>query len=176
MYTLQGKLMEMPMQIRVAQPADVEAVTAVINAAFKRAESFFIARDRVDTADVRGFLQTGEFLLLEDERSIAGCVYVEKRGDRAYTGLLAVDPSRQGSGLGSNLMTAAEEHAYESGCHFMDLRIVSLRLELPAFYSHRGYTQTGTEQFTPGIETRIPCHFINMSKPLTGSDAKVTNR
>lgn len=168
--------MERPMQIRVAQPADVEAITTVINAAFKRAESFFISRDRIDTGAVRGFLQTGEFLLLEDERGVAGCVYVEKRGERAYTGLLAVDPSRQGSGLGSKLMTAAEEHAHESGCCFMHLRIVSLRLELPAFYSRRGYTPIGTEPFTPGIETRIPCHFIKMSKPLTGSKAKVTDR
>jgi len=154
------------MQTRVAEGSDVEAITTVINAAFKRAESFFIERDRIDYDAVRRFMQCGQFLLLEDDRGLAGCVYVEKRGDRAYTGLLAVDPSRQKAGLGSQLMIAAEDHARESGSRFMDIRIVSLRRELPEFYFRRGYTPTGTEPFTAGLKTKIPCHFINMSKPL----------
>jgi N-acetylglutamate synthase-like GNAT family acetyltransferase len=153
-------------QIRNAGRSDVEAIASLINAAFRRAESFFIERDRVDTATVSRFLEQGNFLLLEDEHGIAGCVYVEKRGERAYTGLLAVDPSRQGSGLGSKLMIAAEDLAGNYGCRSMDLRIVSLRRELPEFYRRRGYTETGTEAFTPGLTTKLPCHFINMSKPL----------
>ena len=48
----------------------------------------------------------------------------------------------------------------------MDILIVSLREDLPAFYEKRGYVQTGTSQFPPDVETKIPCHFINMSKPL----------
>jgi N-acetylglutamate synthase-like GNAT family acetyltransferase len=156
--------------IRSAQPADVETITRVINAAFQRAESFFIQRDRVDSAAVRRFLESGEFLLREDERGIAGCVYVEKRGERAYAGLLAVEPSRQGSGCGSQLMQAAEDHCRQSGCRHMDLRIVNLRAELPEFYRRRGYVQTGTSPFTAGIETKLPCHFINMTKPLIADD------
>jgi GNAT superfamily N-acetyltransferase len=152
--------------IRAAGPTDVEAITTIINAAFKRAESFFIERDRIDPTGVRNFLQTGEFLLLGDDSGIAGCVYLEKRGERAYTGLLPVEPSRQGAGLGSRLMQAAEQHAREVGCRFMDLRIVNLRRELPEFYLRRGDVQTSTSPFTPGIQTELPCHFINMSKPL----------
>jgi N-acetylglutamate synthase-like GNAT family acetyltransferase len=152
--------------IRIAETVDVEAITTIINAAFKQAESFFIERDRIDPAAVSNFLKTGEFVVLEDERGIAGCVYVEKRGERAYTGLLAVEPSGQGAGLGSRLMQAAEQHAREAGCRCMDLRIVNLRRELPEFYLRRGYVQTSTSPFTPGIQTKLPCHFINMSKPL----------
>jgi GNAT superfamily N-acetyltransferase len=164
------------MHFRAAEQADVAAITGVINAAFRHAESFFIERDRVDDAAVRGFFASGQFLLLEDENGLAGCVYVERRGERAYTGLLAVDPRRQGSGLGSRLMTAAEDHCRESGCRFMDLRIVNLRRELPEFYRRRGYTETGTTPFTPGIVTKLPCHFINMSKPLTRDTAEVKNQ
>ena len=154
------------MQIRVARETDVDAVTDLINAAFKRAESFFIERDRIDRDAVRRFMERGEFLLLEDSAGLAGCVYVEKREERAYTGLLAVNPSRQKGGLGSKLMIAAEGHAQAFGSRYMDLRIVSLRRELPEFYARRGYMPTGTEPFTAGLETKIPCHFINMSKPL----------
>jgi len=48
----------------------------------------------------------------------------------------------------------------------MDLRIVSVRRELPEFYHRRGYVETGTSPFTPGLEPKLPCHFVNMSKPL----------
>jgi GNAT superfamily N-acetyltransferase len=162
-------------RLRVAATGDTEAITRVINTAFKKAESFFIERDRIDAAKVRELLETGQFLLLEDERGIAACIYVEKRGERAYAGLLAVAPSRQRCGLGSRLMTAAEEHSRESGCRLMDLRIVNLRAELPDFYRPRGYLQTGTAPFTPGVATKLPCHFINMSKPLTHNDPEVKN-
>jgi len=49
----------------------------------------------------------------------------------------------------------------------MDLRIVNLRLELSAFYRRRGYVETGTEVFTPGLTPKLPCHFVKMSKSLT---------
>jgi hypothetical protein len=48
----------------------------------------------------------------------------------------------------------------------MDILIVSLRDELPGFYQKRGYVQNGTSAFPADVETKIPCHFINMSKPL----------
>ena len=48
----------------------------------------------------------------------------------------------------------------------MDLRIVNLREELPAFYRKLGYTETGTEPFPETEPTRLPCHLICMSKQL----------
>jgi GNAT superfamily N-acetyltransferase len=98
---------------------------------------------------------------------VMGCVQVELRGERSYLGLLSVNPDCQKSGLGSKLMTAAEEYCAKAGSRFMDLRIVSVRKELPDFYHRRGYVETGTTPFTPGLEPKQPCHFVNMSKRLT---------
>lgn len=154
------------MIFRIAAAKDVDSIARVINTAFRRAESFFIDRDRIDPGKVREFTQTGEFLLMEDGDELAGCIYIEQHGERAYAGLLAVDPSRQGKGLASQLMAEAEDHCRTAGCRFMDLRIVNLRRELPEFYRRRGYIETGTSPFTAGIETKLPCHFINMSKSL----------
>jgi hypothetical protein len=64
-------------------------------------------------------------------------------------------------------MTAAEEYCAKAGCRFMDLRIVNVRRELPAFYRNRGYVETVTEPFTPGLAPKVPCHFVKMSKRLT---------
>jgi ribosomal protein S18 acetylase RimI-like enzyme len=155
-------------QVRLAESQDAEAIVAVINAAFRRAEAFLIDRDRIDLETVRSLLQKGKFLVTESEDSgaLAGCVYVELKDDRAYLGLLAVDPGRQKAGLGSQLMTAAENYCAHSGCRFMDLRIVSVRQELPSFYRKRGYVKTGTAPFPQDLSPKVPCHFVEMSKPL----------
>lgn len=155
------------MQVRVAETGDAEAIVAVINAAFRLAEGFLLDRDRIDLEAVQELFQKGTFLIAEDS-SLCGCVYVEPRdGNRSYLGLLAVDPRLQKSGLGSQLMNAAEAHCAKAGSSFMDLRIVNVRSELPTFYQRRGYVETGTEPFTPGLKPKLPCHFVLMSKPLT---------
>jgi predicted N-acetyltransferase YhbS len=152
--------------IRVANAGDAEAINRVINAAFRKAESFLIDRDRIDPPTVRELLRTGTFLVAEENKVVVGCVHVEMRGERSYLGLLSVDPDGQKAGVGSKLMTAAENHCAKAGSHFMDLRIVNVRKELPEFYHRRGYVETGTAPFTPGLEPKVRCHFVNMSKPL----------
>lgn len=154
------------MQLRLAEIVDAEAITRVINAAFKQAESFLIDRDRIDESSVRSLLEKGNFLVADDQGLLVGCVYVEVRGERAYLGLLAVDPQRQKAGLGSKLMDAAEEFCTKAGCRFMDLRIVNVRRELPDYYHRRGYVETGIIPFPPELNPKVPCHFVEMSKPL----------
>jgi GNAT superfamily N-acetyltransferase len=152
---------------RLAESRDAEAITALINVAFRNAEAFLIDRDRIDIDSVSAFLEKGKFLLAEDGGELLGCAYIELRGDRSYLGLLSVDPTRQKAGLGSQIMTACEVHCAKIGCRFMDLRIVNVREELPRFYRRLGYVETGTESFPPGLNPKIPCHFITMSKPLS---------
>lgn len=154
------------MQVRVADAGDINAIVSVINVAFRLAEGFLIDHDRIDLATVQELFRKGTFLVAEDT-SVCGCVYVEPRGDdRSYLGLLAVDPQLQKSGIGSRLMNAAEAHCAKAGSRFMDLRIVSVRKELPAFYHRYGYVEAGTEPFTAGLTPKVPCHFVWMSKPL----------
>jgi len=152
-------------RFRLAEPADLEAVTALINLAFK-VERFFVEGDRINIGAVRELSGKGRFILIYDNQSLAGCVYVEIKGERGYIGLLSVNPERQRSGIGSRLMQAAEEHCRESGCRFADLRIVNIRQELPGFYRRLGYRETGTAPLTPGIVTKIACHFVEMTKAL----------
>jgi GNAT superfamily N-acetyltransferase len=97
---------------------------------------------------------------------MTACVYVELRGSRGYFGLLSVDPDRQRSGLGKRLIAAAEEFCREAGCDAMDMRIVNLREELPAFYRKLGYAECGRSEFPADVATKLPCHFVEMTKPL----------
>jgi len=154
------------LQIRWAEPRDVTAIVRLINVAFRAAESFFVEGDRISPEILRPMLEKGNFLLAEDAAGLAGCVYVELRGERAYFGLLAVDPARQHRGLGRRLVDESENHARAAGCLAMDLRIVNLREELPPFYGRLGYVETGTAPFPEEIRSKLPCHFVLMSKPL----------
>ena len=154
------------LRLREASPADAEAVASLVNAAF-RVESFFIEGDRTTAAEIQGLLGSGAFLLAEGPGgALAGCVYVERRGPRGYFGLLAVDPARQGSGLGRRLVGAAEEHCRQGGCAHVDIQVVNLREELPAFYRRLGYAESGTAPFPQPGKAKRACHFILMSKPL----------
>jgi N-acetylglutamate synthase-like GNAT family acetyltransferase len=151
--------------MRVAAPEDAEAIKHLVNVAF-RTERFFIDEDRVDLDRVCALMAQGEFLIAEEAGKLAACVYVETRGERGYFGLLAVDPAKQKSGLGSRLITAAEERCRAAGCRLMDLTIVNLRKELPAFYGARGYVESGTEPFPAAARAKMPCHLVRMTKPL----------
>jgi GNAT superfamily N-acetyltransferase len=153
------------LRFRAASAADVDGLALLINAAF-RVELPYIEGDRINPDGVRAYMEKGKFLLAEDAAGLAGCVYVELRRDRGYLGLLGVYPPRQGTGLGRKLMDAAENYFRKAGCLASDLRVISARTPLPAFYRHLGYRETGTAPFAPDVPVKVPCHYILMSKPI----------
>jgi len=153
------------LQIRAGDAADIDALVRLINAAF-RVEQPFIEGDRIDAEGVCSYMAKGKFLVAGGSTALAACVYVELRGDRGYLGLLGVDPLRQGTGLGRKMMDAAENYFREAGCRAIDLRVISARTPLPAFYRHLGYLEIGTAPFAPDVPVKVPCHYILMSKTL----------
>ena len=64
------------------------------------------------------------------------------------------------------LMDAAEDYCRTLGLKFMDIKVVNLRETLAVFYRKRGYVETGTSAFPAEVVTKLPCHFIDMSKHL----------
>ncbi len=149
--------------IRRADAAESEAVARVINAAFRPAEEFFAYGDRISVDEVRHYFKKGAFLVAGD---YFGVVYVELRGERAYFGLLSVDPAHQGGGTGRALIAAAEQFAQEHGCRHMDINVVNLRTELPPIYRRMGYVESGTLPWPEGVPSKVPCHFVCMEKRL----------
>ena len=152
--------------IRTARENDADAIARLINTAFL-VEQFFIERDRTDRATVCVLMEKGNFLLAEDAPNLLGCVYFEVRGGRGYFGMLSIDPSRQRMGLGRQLVDTVEKHFRDAGCKFSDMKIVNLRTELHTLYRRWGYVDTGTGIYDDPTPTKIPVHFITMSKPLS---------
>ncbi len=158
---------EREIRLRMAIAADQPRLIELINAAF--AVETFIEGTRTDEERLTATMAKGNILLAEDsDGHLLASVYMERRGDRGYLGMLAVNPVRQGEGLGRRLVEAAEDRFREQGCEAVDITVLSQRPELLPLYRRFGYVETGTEEFRssqplrPGIE----CHCIVMSKQL----------
>ncbi len=155
------------MEVRAATEHDFDAILNLINQAFQ-VERFFLSEDRLNAAELEFHFKTGTFLVTEDDGKITGSVFVKLDEERAYFGLLSVDPSQQRNGVGRRLVAAAEEFAREMGAHFMDITVVNLRTELPGIYSKLGYQVNGQKPFPPEANHKLtqPVYLICMSKEL----------
>jgi GNAT superfamily N-acetyltransferase len=150
---------------RSADAHDIPALVALLNAAFAM-ERDFIDKDRTSVPEIERYMTTGTFFVVDGDDAVpVSCMYLERRGDRIYLGMLAVNPSRQGSGIGRQMIAAAERHAASLGCGAIDIRIVDRRTELPPFYRALGFVDNGTE---PLVESKLtkPAHFIRMTKAV----------
>ena len=80
--------------VRVAGPAEAPVLARLINDAFV-VENFFKIGDRTSADEVLELMhKDGEFLVLESapDRTVAGCLYFKPGKERAYFGMLAIDP------------------------------------------------------------------------------------
>lgn len=153
--------------IRFATPNDVPAIVSVTNAAF--AVETFLDGDRTDDDGVRDMMRSGRFLVAEEgPDGILASVYVELRGEQGYFGMLAVDPRKQGQGIGRAMIQAAENYFQEQSCKESEITVLSLRTELPPLYHKFGYVESGTREFRPARPLRpgIECHIVVMTKAL----------
>jgi len=153
------------LQIRPAQPADIEAIVHLVNRAFV-AESPYIQGERINIDGLHELWARGKFLVAEEDGLLRACVFVEARGERAHLGLVSVDPPRQGTGLGSQLMAAVEAHCRQTGFREMELRFINHRTELERFYRRLGFVPNGVTEAAVAHRIKIPFHFVQMTKAL----------
>lgn len=153
--------------LRLGTKTDIPAIASLVNNAFRVED--FLEGNRTDEQNILSSMGKGRFFIVEDSLGhLVASIYVELRGERGYFGMLAVEPTLQRTGIGRQMIEFAENFARDQGCQFMDLKVLSPRKELPAFYQRLGYAVTGTEEFisTRPLKTNIECFKILMSKAL----------
>ncbi|MDX2277127.1 MAG: GNAT family N-acetyltransferase [Hyphomonadaceae bacterium] len=172
------------MQLRTALPADIPALHALIESAF-RGES--AKRGWTHEADLLGGQRTDPetlaevfgdprqtMLLAETDAALIGCVNVTDLGEGVgYLGMLTVSPDLQGGGLGRKLVAAAEAHARDVlGARVMEMSVIKQRTELIAWYLRQGYADTGREKPFPlddprfGLPKTRELKFVVLAKTL----------
>ena len=129
-------------------------LVALINSAYRgesskkgwTTEANLIGGQRIDAEGLAEQMNDPDAIILkhsDDSGSIQGCVYLQKRGDKLYLGLLTVSPTLQANGLGRQLLEAAEDYARSIGFHTITMTVITIRTELLAWYQKRGYVKTG---------------------------------
>ena len=155
--------------VRRAQPADHAEILRVVNLAY-RVEDFFVRGDRLTLPLVRAYAARahGSFLVVDGSApgAIAASVYFEARDDCGWFAMLAVDPAVQGRGLARALVRALEARCCALILPWLELEVVDLRSELPAFYERFGFRVTGRRPFPDPEKLTRPAEMIVMGKAV----------
>ncbi|MGW0009341.1 GNAT family N-acetyltransferase [Streptomyces tendae] len=173
-----------PLTYRDATDADVDALVALIESAYRgdasragwTTEADILQGQRTDPQGVLEVVKAPDSRLLTVERDgrIVACCQLEHRGAHAYFGMFAVSPALQGAGLGKAIIAEAERQARATwGVTEMHMTVISVREDLIAWYERRGYRRTGETTPFPygderfGIPQRDDLRFELLVKPLT---------
>lgn len=156
--------MTLAISVRIAKPSDSVAIAALVNHAYT-VEADFVEGERTNANEIAALMDDGMFVVLDADGALAASVYVQAKHERAYLGMLSVDPSFQGHGLGRRLVRVAEAIGEAMGAPSIELKIVNLREELARWYKSLGYHEVGTAPYDHRPVKR-PCHFVEMRKSL----------
>ena len=170
------------MPVSKAVIEDVDDLVQLINSAYRGEAS---KKGRTTEADLlQGELRTDAPMLADiiakpqavilkytnDEGTITGSVFLEKQERGLYLGMLSVSPLQQATGVGKQLMKAAEQYAKEKWCSFIFMNVISIRHVLIKWYERLGYQETSETKpvvVDPrfGVPTQ-PLEFVIMEKKM----------
>lgn len=132
-------------------------------------EADLVTGARTDPATLTALVTdpASRLLIAWDDDTPIGCVNVADRGDGlAYLGLLCIEPSRQGTGLGKQLMVAAESRSRETfAADRIEMTVIDARVELIDWYRRHGYAPSGETRPFP-IPIDPPLRMTVLVKPL----------
>ncbi|CAM9204268.1 unnamed protein product [Hapterophycus canaliculatus] len=149
------------MDFRFASVEDAAEILGLVNDAFSvekgNSTLSFTTRDRVSEEEVDACLQGGggggggekRWLVLEtprpEERVVAACLICTVTAISGTGGVevLAVDPRRQGEGLGSQMLRRAEGILLNFRCRFVRMRVPQWREDVLGWAAKQGYKETG---------------------------------
>lgn len=168
---------------RLATAADANALVGLINSAYRgesskagwTTEADMLGGQRIDVEGLLEKVGTPGSVILVHERGETpiACVHLQREGEACYLGLLSIQPTAQGGGLGTHLLQAAERWAgSEWGSRTMRMHVIAQRPELIAWYERRGYRRTGEQKPFPygdarfGLPRRPDLVFEVLSKTL----------
>lgn len=158
------------LRFRVATPADIEAVVALTQSAYRgdasrtgwTTEADLLDGQRTDAQEVTELIANPavRLLLAESDGALqASCVVERLSGEHAgdgYFGMFSVSPEAQGHGTGRAVLAEAERIAREEWhAPAMRMTVIDVRAELIAWYERRGYRRTGEYRPFPYGDARF---------------------
>lgn len=170
--------------IRDAIAADIPALHRLIQSAYRgdasragwTTEADLLDGQRTDPDELADILADPEQALLTAWRgdALVGCVLIADRGEgTGYFGMLSIQPSLQGGGLGRRLVEAAHAAlAARFGARRARISVFPQRETLIGWYERLGYRRTGDTLPFPyghpryGLPKRDDLYFVVMEREL----------
>ncbi|RAP57486.1 GNAT family N-acetyltransferase [Oleiagrimonas sp. MCCC 1A03011] len=179
---------ELSLSFRAAQRTDIPAIVALVESAYRgdasrvgwTTEADLLDGQRIDPEGVAADIERAgsQVLLTEQDGILLACCHIERKGDFGYFGMFAVQPGRQGGGLGRAVLAEAERRLRDDlHCREVRMTVIDVRDDLIAWYERRGYRRTGEHAPFPygderfGIPKRDDLRFEWLSKPLSAEYA-----
>ncbi|MEM9146422.1 MAG: GNAT family N-acetyltransferase [Pseudomonadota bacterium] len=150
----------MTLALTLAVPEDLDTLVALA----ERAYAPYVARlggiePYAMRPDFAGHIGAGRVQVLAEDGAILAYLIAYREEAAWLIENLAVDPARQGQGLGRGLLAAAEEAARRAGCAEIRLYTNAVMTENQALYRRLGYRETGRTQVGP-------MHRVHFERPL----------
>ena len=176
------------MNISKATFGDIPQLVTLINSAYRgehskkgwTTEADILGGLRSDADSLGKMMDKQDAVILKfcnEEMVLQGCVYLEKKQNRMYLGMLTVSPLEQSKGIGKKLLFAGEKYACDQKCSIVEMTVISIRYELIAWYQKHGYYTTGETKPFPSDEKfgipKQPLEFMVMQKEVRSSTLKV---
>lgn len=168
--------------ITQATIADAAELSALINSAYRgesskkgwTTEADLLEGTRTSEEELISIIASPNHYLLKftrDEKIIGSVLLIAKK-EVLYLGMLTVSPELQNSGIGKQLLQAAEQLAQQLELSKIQMTVIGIRKELLAWYIRNGYEDTGLREPFPFGEgdkalTTAPLDFIVLEKKLT---------
>lgn len=131
----------MTARIRRGEPGDVAVVTELVERAYEGYVEEIGVRPAPMDADYSETVREGTLFVAEDDGAIGGAIVLVLEGDHLVVENVAVEPRRQGAGLGRALLAFAEERARELGVSELRLFTHVLMTRNQWIYGLLGYTE-----------------------------------
>nr|WP_315173455.1 GNAT family N-acetyltransferase [uncultured Flavobacterium sp.] len=168
--------------ITQATIADAAELSALINSAYRgesskkgwTTEADLLEGTRTSEEELMTIITSPNHYLLKFTHieKIIGSVLLIAKDEALYLGMLTVSPELQNSGIGKQLLQAAEQHTQQLKLSRIQMTVIGIRKELLAWYVRNGYEDTGLREPFPFGEgdkalTSEPLDFMVLEKKLT---------
>jgi len=146
----------------------IPEITNLVNAAYRgeyskkgwTTEAHFLEGTRISENELKEIFQNtnNTILIYQENQKIIGTVLLTNKQTELYLGMLTISPELQNSGLGKKLLQAAEDFANNLQLPKIVMTVISIRIELIAWYNRNGYVDTGIREPFPSNFNDVVLH------------------
>lgn len=139
-------MMSEKIELRLATPADAEAIASVLSESFLEYQPLYTSEGfaaTVLTADqIEARMTEGPMWVALENRVLVGTVSVVLKPEGLYIRGMAVDPIARGNSIGRKLLDRTEEFAVENGCDRLFLSTTPFLSRAIKLYERYGFRRS----------------------------------